>query len=129
MPSWLRNSAGTYRGVYGRMSGTGQAGTISCPAIQQMTKMGIACDCGFYQSITGSSASNLANDKKGKVFKVFYRAVVLYFVLFIPSYIHTFIQTLYILAIYTIDRSVQCIDLLSFSLFFFPFFLTTIHSY
>ena len=129
MPSWLRNSAGTYRGVYGRMSGTGQAGTISCPAIQQMTKMGIACDCGFYQSITGSSASNLANDKKGKVFKVFYRAVVLYFVLFIPSYIHTFIQTLYILAIYTTDRSVQCIDFLSFSLFFFPSFLTTIHSY
>ena len=113
MPSWLRNSAGTYRGVYGRMSGTGQAGTISCPAIQQMTKMGIACDCGFYQSVTSSSASNLANDKKGKVFKVFFnRAVVLYFVLFIPLF--TLSNIIYI--IYPISNALTFLLLFPFLL-------------
>jgi hypothetical protein len=67
MPAWLRNSIGTYRGAYGRMSGTQSGVTVACPAIQQMMKIGIATDAGFYQAIAGSSTSNTINDHKGKL--------------------------------------------------------------
>ena len=64
MPSWLRNSIGVYKGAYGRMSGTDGINTVTCPAIQQVMKMGIACDAGFYQAVTGATTSNTANDRK-----------------------------------------------------------------
>ena len=64
MPAWLRNSLGVYKGAYGRMSGKGSQGTVTCPAIQQRMKMGIATDAGFYQGVAGSAQSNQVNDKK-----------------------------------------------------------------
>lgn len=50
MPEWMRNSVGTFDGAYGRMHS-------DCPASQKKIKLGVACDAGFYQAVSGGSAA------------------------------------------------------------------------
>lgn len=56
MPTWLRDSVGQYKGLYGRLSG--------CPAIQKRLKMGIGIDSHFYSAVTKSTTSTPANDMR-----------------------------------------------------------------